>query len=209
MRVERGMKDDMVDRHRVRDAKRKVREFVQAHLPENLKKLDRDECDRMDDSQEAPSLLSNAKSSSSSAIPAGTKRSAEQDAEDLRQGDNELPRTGTKRNRDPDDHENRDGMFIGCTVIEEADLEKFLVGFRGIVEDYCDHDDEWSEIKQRWADMEDTDTDDMSPDAVYDDVSGQQLDSTLVREARMNELEGWTTWESGTLWTRVTATRRL
>ena len=102
----------------------------------------------------------------------------------FRQADNESPRTGTKRNRDPDDHENRDGMLIGCTVIEEADLEKFLVGFRGTVEDYCDDDDEWSEIKQRWADLEDTDTDDMSPDAVHDNISGQQLDSTLVREAR-------------------------
>ena len=38
--------------------------------------------------------------------------------------------------------------------------------------------------------MEDTDTDDMSPNAAYDDISGQQLDGTLVREARMNELEG-------------------
>ena len=38
MRVESAMKDDTVDRHRVRNAKRKVREFVQAHLPENLKK---------------------------------------------------------------------------------------------------------------------------------------------------------------------------
>ena len=31
--------------------------------------------------------------------------------------------------------------------------------------------------------------DDMSSDAVYDDISGQQLDGSLVREARMNELE--------------------
>ena len=38
--------------------------------------------------------------------------------------------------------------------------------------------------------MEDNDTDDMSADAVYGDISGQQLDGTLVREARMNELEG-------------------
>ena len=38
--------------------------------------------------------------------------------------------------------------------------------------------------------MEVTETDDMSPDAVCDDISGQQLDGTLVREARMNEFEG-------------------
>ena len=73
---------------------------------------------------------------------------------------------------------------------EEADLEKFLVGIQGVVEDHCDDDNVSGEIKQRWADMEDTDTDDMSSDAVYDDISGQQLDGTLVREARMNELEG-------------------
>ena len=74
---------------------------------------------------------------------------------------------------------------LGTRSNEEADLEKFLVGFQGIVEDHCDDDDGSSEIKQRWADMEDTDTDDMSPDAVHDDISGQQLDSTLVREARI------------------------
>ena len=39
--------------------------------------------------------------------------------------------------------------------------------------------------------MEDTDTDDMSPDPMCDDISGQQVDGTLVREARMNELEGF------------------
>ena len=81
-------------------------------------------------------------------------------------------------------------MLIGYTVDEEADLEKFLVGIQGIVEDHCDDDNVSGEIKQRWADMEDTDTDDMSSDAVYDDISGQQLDGTFVREARMNELEG-------------------
>ena len=124
MRVESAMKDDTVDRHRVRNAKRKIPQFVQEHRPDNLKKLDRNEGDRMDDCQEVPSLPSNPKSSSSSAIPAGTKRSAEQDAEDLRQGDNESPRTGTKRTRDPYDRENRGGMLIGCTVSEEADLEK-------------------------------------------------------------------------------------
>ena len=79
---------------------------------------------------------------------------------------------------------------MGYTVDEEADLGKFLVGFQGIIKDHCDDDDRSSEVKQRWADMEDTDTDDMSPNAVYDDTSGQQLDGTLVREARMNELEG-------------------
>ena len=170
MRAESATKDDTVDRHRVRNAKRSVQEFVQAHLPEKLKKLDRDEGDRMDDRQEVPSLPSNATSSSSCAIPAGMKRSAEQDAEDIRQGDNESPRTGAKPKRDPDDHENHDGMLIACTVGEEADLEKFLVGFQGTVEDNCDDDDQSSEIKQRWADMEDTDTDDMSPDAVYDEI---------------------------------------
>ena len=43
-----------------------------------------DEGDRMDDRQEVPSLPSNTTSSSSSAFLAGTKRSVEQDAEDLR-----------------------------------------------------------------------------------------------------------------------------
>ena len=76
------------------------------------------------------------------------------------------------------------------TVDEEADLGKFLVGFQGIVEDHCDDDDRSSEVKQRWANMEDTDTDDISPNVVYDDISGQQFDGTPVREARMNELEG-------------------
>ena len=79
MRVESAMKDDTVDRHRVRNAKRKVRNSCR-HMPENLKKMDRDEGDRMDDRQEVASLPSTATSSSSSAIPAGTKRSAEQDA---------------------------------------------------------------------------------------------------------------------------------
>ena len=46
MRIESAMKDDTVDRHRVRNAKKEVREFVQAHMPENLKTLDRDEGDR-------------------------------------------------------------------------------------------------------------------------------------------------------------------
>ena len=181
MRIERAIKDDTVDRHRVRNAKRKVREFVQAHMPENLKKLDR---------QEVPSSPSKETSSSSRAILAGTKRSAQQDAEDFRQGDNESPRIGTKWSRDPDEQKDGDGMLIGYTVDEEADLEKSLVGFQGIVEDHCDDDNVSGEIKQRWADMEDTDTDDMSSDAVYDDISGQQLDGTLVRFARMNELEG-------------------
>ena len=144
----------------------------------------------MGDRQEVPSSPSNETSSSSRAIPAGTKRSAEQDAEDLRQGDNESPRIGTERNRDPDDHEDGDGMLIGYTVDEEADLERFLIGFQGIVEDHCDDDDVSGEIKQRWADMEGTDSDDMSTDAVYDDIAGQQLDGTLAGEARMNELEG-------------------
>ena len=63
-------------------------------------------------------------------------------------------------NRDPDDHENRDGTLI----------EKFLVGCRGIVENHCDDDDGSRKIKKRWADMEDTDTDDMPPDAVYNDI---------------------------------------
>ena len=76
------------------------------------------------------------------------------------------------------------------TVDEEADLEKFLVGFQDVVEYHFDDDDRSSEVKQRWADMEDTDTDDMSPNAVYDDISGQQLDGTLVCKSRMNELEG-------------------
>ena len=87
-------------------------------------------------------------------------------------------------------HEDRDDMLMGYTVDEEADLQKFFVGFQGIVEDHCDDDDRSGEIKQRWADVEDTDTDVMSPDAVYDDISGQQLDGTLVREARMNEFKG-------------------
>ena len=43
MRIERAVKDDAVDKHRVRNAKRNVREFVQAHMPENLEKLDREE----------------------------------------------------------------------------------------------------------------------------------------------------------------------
>ena len=81
-------------------------------------------------------------------------------------------------------------MLIGYTVDEEADLQKFFVGFQGIVEDHCDDDDRSGEIKQRWADVEDTDTDVMSPDAVCDDLSCQQLDGTLVREARMNEFKG-------------------
>ena len=38
--------------------------------------------------------------------------------------------------------------------------------------------------------MEDTDTDDMPPDAVYDDIWGLQLDGFIVREPRINELEG-------------------
>ena len=180
MRIESAMKDDTADRHRVRNAKRKVRESQE---------FDGDEGDRMDDRQDVPSLPSNATSSSPSAIPAGMKRSAEQDAE-FREGGKQLPRTGTKRNRNLDDDENRDGMLIGYTVDEEADLEQFLVGFQGIVEDHCDDDDRSSEVKQRWADMKDTDTDDMSPSAVYDDISGQQLDGTLVREARIDELEG-------------------
>ena len=90
----------------------------------------------MDDRQDVSSLPSNATSSPSSAIPTGMKSSAEQDSEDLRQGDNQSPRTGTKRNRNPDDDENRNGMLIGYKVDEEADLEKFLVGFQGIVEDH-------------------------------------------------------------------------
>ena len=54
----------------------------------------------------------------------GLGRSRTSQAEDLRQGGEESPRTGTKRNRDPDDHENRDGMLIGYTFDEEAGLEK-------------------------------------------------------------------------------------
>ena len=134
----------------------------------------------MDYRQEVPSYPLNVTSSSPCAILAGTKRSAEQDAEDLREGDKESPRSGTKRNRDPDDHENRDGTLI----------EKFLVGCRGIVENHCDDDDGSRKIKKRWADMEDTDTDDMPPDVVYDDIGSHQLGGTLVREARMNEVEG-------------------
>ena len=152
-------------------------------MSDNLKNLDRREEDRADDRQKIPSFPSNATSSSSIAIPAWTKKSAEQDAEDLRHGDQESLRTGTKRNRDPEDHENRDGMLIGYSVNEAADFEKFLVEVQGIVEDHSGDDDKSSEIKQRWADMEDTDTDDMSPDAVYDDISGQQLAGTFVREA--------------------------
>ena len=149
VRIERAMKDDTVDRHRVRNVKRKVREFVQAHMPENLKKLDREEGDCMGDRQEV--LLSSSKetSSSSRAIPAGMKTSAEEDAEDLRQGDNESPRTGTKQSFDPDEQEDGDGMLTGYTVDEEADLE-FLVGFQGIVKDHCDDDNVSGEIKQRW-----------------------------------------------------------
>ena len=139
----------------------------------------------MGDRQEVPSSPSNETSSSSRAIPAGTKRSADQDAEDLRHGDNESPRIGTKRDRDPDDREDGDGMLIVYTVDEEADLDKFFVGFQGIVDDHCDDDDVSGEIKKGWADLKDTDTDDMSCDAVYDDISGQQLDGTLVSEARM------------------------
>ena len=94
MRVDSGMKDDTGDRHRVWNAKRKVREFMRAHLPETLNKLARDEGNRMDDRQEVHSLPSNATSSSSSATPAGTKRSAAQDAEDLRKNDQELEPSG-------------------------------------------------------------------------------------------------------------------
>ena len=121
---------------------------MQAHTPENLKKLDREEGDCMDDRQEVPSSPSKETSSSSRAIPAGTKRSAEQDAEDLRQGDSESPRIGTTRSRDPDEQEHGDGMLIGYTVDEEADLEKFLVGFQGIVQYHCDDDDMSGVIKQ-------------------------------------------------------------
>ena len=39
----------------------------------------------------------------------------------------------------------------------------------------------------QWANMEDTETDSMSPDALYDDISGQRLDGMFVREARMKE----------------------
>ena len=78
MRIERALEDDTVDRHRVRNAKRKEREFVQAHMPENLKKLDREEGDCMDDRQEVPSSPSKETSSSSRAIPAGSRRSEEQ-----------------------------------------------------------------------------------------------------------------------------------
>ena len=88
MRIESAMKDDTADRHRVRNAERKAGEFVQPHMPENLKKLDSDEGDRMRDRQEVPTSPSNATSSSSSAVLGGTKRSAEQEAEDLRRGDN-------------------------------------------------------------------------------------------------------------------------
>ena len=128
-------------------------------MPENLKRLDRDNGDRMDDRQEVLSLLTVAtSSSSSSAVSAGTKRRAEQDAE--------LPRTGTRRNPDPDYHGDQGNVFIVYTVDEEADLERFLIGFHGVVEDHCDDDDKSIEVKQRWADVEDTDTDDMRPDAV-------------------------------------------
>ena len=49
----------------------------------------------------------------------------------------------------------------------------------------------------------------MSPDAVYDDISGQYLDDisgqylddSLVRETRMKEPNVWTTLGSGRLWT--------
>ena len=66
-----------------------------------------------------------------------------------------------------------------------------------------DDDDRSSEVKKRWACTEGTDTDDMSPNAVYDDISGQQFDGTLVREARMNELEGL-----GNLCVNATITRQ-
>ena len=70
-------------------------------------------------------------SSSSSAIPAGTKTRAEQDAEELRQGDDALPGTETNRNRDPDDHGDQVNIFIRYTVGEEADFERFMIGSRG------------------------------------------------------------------------------
>ena len=63
MPIENAMKDDTVDRHRVRNAKRKVRAGTQ---PDNLKKFDRVEGDHLGDRQEVPSSQSNAKCSSSS-----------------------------------------------------------------------------------------------------------------------------------------------
>ena len=77
----------------------------------------------MGDRQEVPSLPTASTSSSSSTTPPETKRSAEQDAQDLRKGDDESPRTGTKQNRNQDDHDDHGGMLIGYTVDEEADLE--------------------------------------------------------------------------------------
>ena len=49
-------------------------------------------------------------------------------------------------------------------------------------------DDNAIEVKQRWAGMEDAETESTDPDAVYDDISGQRLD--VDHKARVHELEG-------------------
>ena len=51
-------------------------------------------------------------------------------------------------------------------------------------------DDNAIEVKQRWAGMEDAETESTDPDAVYDDISGQRLDGMLDHKARVHELEG-------------------